>query len=286
MNLTNLSNRFCSLGLSRFDGRTFNQSRLFLIMLVVILVLFPLKGFSQCNVSGDIPFLADNNLPSEGCIMCTGPFFRTSDLGIVDAGVQNCEFYAADKGFFSPFGSWECELMIPNPDDQNACDAFADSVEFCVKDTSNVIFTFTPNGTDLPTLTVNKPMPNTFGFCPKSVSSFLGDNFKQEKSKPDSDVFLFDGAGGDQVTLRLETNPQEGNNGGEASLDISGSSLNEATTGAPPLELEVTLPGNGEYSITVEQPKNSAQRFRGSYILNVESAMGVGLIEPTNNVEK
>lgn len=75
--------------------------------------------------------------------------------------------------------------------------------------------------------------------------------------------------------------------GREASLGISGNSLSDETSGALPLEITATLPADGEYSVSVEQPKNPAgQRFGGNYILSVETSTGVDLIEPTKSVEK
>ena len=93
---------------------------------------------------------------------------------------------------------------------------------------------------------------------------------------------------GDEVKLTLEANTQEGNNGGEASLGINDNSLNDEMSGALPLEINATLPADGEYSVNVEQPKNPAgQRFRRSYILRIEASTGsIDLIEPANSVEK
>ncbi len=90
---------------------------------------------------------------------------------------------------------------------------------------------------------VDKPSPP----CVASVSSFLGNNFKQEKSRPDNDTFNFAGMSGDEINLRLESDTQAGNNGGSAGLNIRGSTLDESTSGTPPLELDVILPEDGEY---------------------------------------
>jgi hypothetical protein len=266
-------------GKSRIQRGIFSAN-LLTILFAVTIILFPVKansGVPPCNnVSGDIDFVGTNNGSEVFSFQCGGPWLRSGEQQIPFCAPGfppcTCTFYAANITLFSPYGLWTC----------NVGGGIA-TADFCVEkgDTKvNLVFD-SSGGSDF--LMVDKPPPP----CHSSVSSFLGDNSKQEKSKPDSDVFLFDGKGGDQVTLRLETNPQEGNNGGEASLDISGSSLNEATTGAPPLELEVTLPGDGEYSITVEQQKNSAERFRGSYILSVTPSTGsIDLIKPTNSVEK
>ncbi|MGB7293062.1 MAG: hypothetical protein WBD99_12890 [Thermodesulfobacteriota bacterium] len=262
-----------------------SQRRSLLIVVFLSLSLFPQwarGGFPCPDAKGDIPFILKENdsflLPM--CLKCNGPWGRTS--GFQDFDPIPCTFYAAERTLFPPFGKWTCSLFPTGPDG-GCLTPSMDEVDFCVQpappDADNSVQLFIDKNEKL---SVDQPAPP----CSSSVSSFLGDNPKQEKSKPDTDEFRFDGAGGDQVTLRLEANPQEGNNGGEASLGISGNSLNESTSGTPPLELEVTLPGDGKYSVAVEQPKNSALRFRGSYNLDVESATGVGLIEPTNNVEK
>ena len=270
---------------------TASQAILMDTVIVLLVISFPLKAHSiDCNVSGDIPFSVTNECKdcAQGCLICEGPwgrvspFIETHDLELN----KSCTFYAAADNIFSVWGRWTCIVIDPGP---NFCstvltDEFTE-IDFCLqKPTSGVtlkIKSDTPNLPDL--LEVDQPRPP----CASSVSSFLGDNSKQEKSRPDSDEFTFKGTDGDEVTLRLDTNPQEGNNGGEASLEISGNSLNESTTGTPPLELDTTLPGDGEYLITVEQPKNSAESFRGSYILSVTPSIGsIDLIEPTNSVEK
>ena len=255
-------------------------SRAILFVLILSLYSYQMNAFSQCNAKGDIPYLVTNQAQDRACLECGGPWLRDSGDVWIDSGEQNCEFYAADKTAFSPFGQWDCLLW-------SSCDASQPVVIartfFCLPpappDAEGSVQVLISEDNQVST---NQPAPP----CSGSVSSFLGDNPKQEKSKPDTDEFTFDGAGGDEVTLRLETYPQEGNNGGEASLGISGSSLNESTSGTPPLELNATLSGDGNYSVTVEQPRNSAERFRGSYNLDVESSTGVDLIEPTNNVEK
>jgi len=270
------------------DGKSRIRCGLFYAKLLTILfaltvILFPAtahSGVTCSNVKGDIEFVGTNfgNVPLD--FLCFGPWARSGGTVIPECDNDGavppcvCTFYAAAINVFSPYGRWTCTVGVPpRPDTVLA------SAEFCVeKGDTKVNLEFTGS------LIVDKPPPP----CRSSVSSFLGDNFKQEKSKRDSDEFLFDGAGGDQVTLMLETDPQEGHNGGVASLVIHGDTLNESTSGIPPIELEVTLPASAEYSITVEQPRRPKdQRFRGSYILSVTPSIGsIDLIEPTNNVEK
>jgi hypothetical protein len=260
------------------------------VFFILALALFPINAFSQCNVSGNIPFVVSNFINNPYCVVCDGPWGRASPLFRVPAGTNKCVFYAAEYGVFTPLGKWNCTLYLAG--EHGACDetesGLINKIFFCVQgappDANNSVGLGIEGGVENPELSTDEPGPP----CSSSVFSFLGDNPKQEKSRPDSDVFLFDGAGGDEVTLELETNPQGGNNGGEATLGISGNSLNESTSGMPPLELDVTLPEDGKYSISVEQPRRPKdQRFRGSYILRVTPSTGsIDLIEPANNVEK
>ncbi len=283
MNKGNFRSRFFHSVMSLPVVEGMHQRGLHRLLLILILSLFPLKAYSDCpNATGDIPFFVTNETQDETCMQCDGPWFRTSGELNVSSQEDNCEFYAANITSLSPYGVWNCITI-------SSCDAsepvIIDSINFCVEyappGANNSVGIVIKEGK---ILMADQPAPP----CDNAVLSFLGDNPKQEKSKPDADVFLFDGIGGDEVKLRLEANPQDGNNGGEASLGISGNSLDDETSGALPLEIMATLPADGEYSITVRQPKNPAgHRFRGSYILRIEASTGsIDLIEPTNNVEK
>lgn len=254
------------------------------LLFVLALALFPLEAYPDCNVTGDIPFTVSNKT-IKLCFQCDGPWLRESKVVELNAGQENCKFYAAKITSFSPFGEWDCTVFsIGSKGKCNTLDPVTET-SVCV-DYKGPSPQFTIDVLDR-SIHVDSNLNPPDPVCSSSVSAFLGDNPRQSKSKPDTDVFLFDGADGDEVNLRLEADPQGGHNGSEAILGISGNSLNESTSGTPPLELDVTLPGDGEYSIIVEQPRRPKdQRFRGGYILDVESAMGVGLIEPSINVEK
>ena len=275
---------YCS-ALARFNFTSIPRRRLIQGFIVLTLALIPLKAFPQCDVKGDIPFVVTNGSDIETCIQCGGPWFRASSLFFVEVGLKNCQFYAANKGFFDPWGSWTCNLFGVSG---KSCDTgvLISSVTFCEQSDDD------PIGVDL---TISNEGKGTFlsvsgksNRCNEvSKSSFLGDNFKQEKSRPDEDVFLFDGTSGDEIRLTLEPDPVGGNNGGEASLSIGGNALNESISGTPPLEINATIPATGKYSIIVEQPrKPGGERYRGSYMLNLESSNEVGPIEPTSSVEK
>ena len=253
-------------------------------LLIFFLTLYPLmESLSvECNASGDIPFVLLNPDDQEDlCIGCSGPWMRESPF--IKIPMNDCRFYAADINIFSPFGEWSCETFVTDPD--GACDSGnpAQSVNFCLEDFPGgpfVNLTVHPDAS----ITVNAPGPP----CSTGVSSFLGDNVKQEKSKRDVDEFNINGKEGDEVTLRLESDPRTGNNGGQATLMLTGNSLNEAVSGALPLEITSTLPATGDYSIVVAQPKGSnVERYRGDYMLTVDSSLGDSVsLRPTASVEK
>jgi hypothetical protein len=276
--------RNCRSLMSLVTRLTVSQTVLLHTVIAFMLISIPLRAYStDCNVSGDIPFtIQQDDSGIELCIQCSGPWARASKLVEIEPKDIPCTFYEADSTIFSPLGLWDCKLY---EHDDSGCvtQSMLFETKFCMTPISESIFVDLFITGNPPTLSANfEPPP-----CKStSLQSFLGDNPKQEKSKPDSDEFLFDGNAVDEVMLTLRANPKEGNNDGNATLRISGNSLNESTSGRPPLELEVTLPGDAEYSITVEQPKKSAERFRGSYVLGLESSMGIDLIEPTNSVEK
>jgi hypothetical protein len=291
MTTKSLGTRSLYSAVSTFHRSEMPRTRLLQIAFALVLSLIPLKASPQCNVHGDIPFRITNNFTNDDwCFQCQGPWLRITDPIVLFQEYDQCTFYAANITIFSPAGKWTCAVIQSEIPTVDCSIVDIDDETKIVHESSFCLDVNTPPGVGIDisidsdgSFSVSGATDN----CSSLVSSFLGDNPKQEKSKPDSDVFLFHGEAGDEVSLKLETDPQEGNNGGQASLAVSGNSLNEATTGTPPLELEVTLPGDGEYSITVEQPRRPRdQRLRGAYILHVDSATRVGLIEPTNNVEK
>jgi len=275
---------YYSSALSLLTSPSVSQTVLLHTVIALTLISIPLKAYSiDCNVSGDIPFtIQSDDSDIKLCIQCSGPWARASKLVEFEPKDIPCTFYAADASVFSALGLWDCKLFGATG---SGCvtQSMLSETKFCVTEIPGDIFVDLSISPSPPMISANFDSPP----CKStSLQSFLGDNFKQEKSRRDSDEFLFDGAGSDEVTLRLETKPQDGNNGGVATLGIHGNSLNESTSGVLPLELNVTLPGDGEYSITVEQPRNSTERFRGSYVLGLESTIGIDLIEPTNSVEK
>jgi hypothetical protein len=278
-------------------------------LLVVVLTLVSPKVQGQdnsCNATGDIPFtLFGSQCPyaRDFCIRCGGPWGRTTDIIHIptDANCSSgCQFYAADLTVFSPLGKWSCHVFSPPtaPTIPVRSPCAGDdliprtSTTFCQGDQPfgdyGVRLVVTVGGGDSGwglSATGNSVSPPP---CSSSVSSFLGDHPDPSGATPDLDTFLFQGAAGDQVTVRLEADPRAGHNGGIASLGgrevRSGLSL--VTVGTLPLELSATLPTTGQYAVEVEQP-DVPNRFRGSYILRIKpTTESIDSIEAATNVEK
>ena len=100
------------------------------------------------------------------------------------------------------------------------------------------------------------------------------------------DTFLLDVQQEDEITVTVEADGESGNNGGNVGLRIRGNSIDQEVEGVLPLEISVMLPMADTYLIEIKQPKKPKdKRFRGNYILSVESAVGIESIKPTNDVE-
>jgi hypothetical protein len=264
--------------------RGFMPMRVLQIVVVVMVCAFPLTAYPQCNATGDIPFTISNNATVKKCVDCVGPWFRDSTSILIDAGKQECTWYAANDILLSPFGQWNCEEYRTTADGQFCGDRADIFVDFCLEDipgNPGVHLEIRPDDS----LQVNFSPPP----CPSSVRSFLGDHPDQLGTTPDLDTFLFTGTGGDEVTVRLEADPRAGHNGGTVSLgvrDAGSVALSRATSGTPPLELTATLPATGPYAVEVGQPA-APQRFRGAYSVRIKPTTGsLDRIEPTANVEK
>ena len=119
-----------------------------------------------------------------------------------------------------------------------------------------------------------------------SVKAWLGDS-RDPSGTPDSDVFHFMGTAGDSVTVRLEADTQGGNNGGEATLRLMGPTARQVS-GELPKRITAELDATGRYEIAIEQAAQfEERRYRGGYILTVESSQGkIRTLIPANTVEK
>ena len=283
--------------ISRY-GNVFSsaQGKFLLIMSFMILMLFPLRGFSlDCNVGGDIPFSLRNKTGEDICLRVGGPFFRTSGAVRVPGSTVGCNrFYAADSAGLPPWGLWIFSV------DRNIGPCIrngSDFKKFCL---GKVGFTIGRSSVDIvvnkfngkedvivvsgDTVTVPEDQDNPN--CGWGALSYLGDQPRQRGR--DDDDFVFNGIAGEEITITLEADQQSGNNGGIASLGLRGGSLNEFVEGVLPQEITATLPSDGKYSAIVMQPDiPRSERYEGGYFVNVESATSnVGPLELGKNVER
>lgn len=83
------------------------------------------------------------------------------------------------------------------------------------------------------------------------------------------DEFIFTGACGEPITLRLEASPRADGVGKFATIHIPGKSV----TSALPVELTMVLPVDGPYQICVDAPSGDERAFRylGAFTLTLEA---------------
>ena len=110
------------------------------------------------------------------------------------------------------------------------------------------------------------------------IGGFLGD--RSFLGKRDIDGYVYEGAGGEEITIKLDRDPSSGSIGGNATLivkdEIAGAKVYEKRTGLVPLEIHVTLPKSGRYAIKVAQAGTRSQSsFRGYFILSVTSTADI-----------
>ena len=282
---------------------------------LLALSVFLTEARADCGQTGDIAFTVTllNPIPSrEGgrCFLVKGPWGRFGSVRIGDLTVgQPCTFYAADDYIWSAYGPWD--LVVPNvPGDCLPIVGVVGIRKYKYITVNrgtnrvNVTLEYQPSGFfTIATPTGGNQRAQSFGETATdatnileqsqtssptelSVNAWLGDS-KDPSGTPDSDMFHFAGEAGDSVTVRLETDPRGGNNGGQATLRFVGPPTKQVS-GELPKRVDVTLGSTGRYDIVVEQPgEQGEERYRGGYILTVESLQGnVRRLVPSNSVEK
>ena len=86
------------------------------------------------------------------------------------------------------------------------------------------------------------------------------------------------------MTVKLEADTQGGNNGGRATLRLTGGAINREKTGTLPLTIKADIPATGTYDVSVEQ--SGENPFRGEYDLSVGSERGlITAVVATDSVE-
>ena len=94
--------------------------------------------------------------------------------------------------------------------------------------------------------------------------------------------YTFDGSSGDEITIRLEADPDGWHRGEKATLILKdktrGVRLSETKKGSLPLSISTTLEADGKYAVYVfKKPRIRSWRhntFEGDYILTLEGACG------------
>ncbi|MDY6950242.1 MAG: Ig-like domain-containing protein [Thermodesulfobacteriota bacterium] len=112
----------------------------------------------------------------------------------------------------------------------------------------------------------------------RTICSILGDDSRQYAA--DGDTFEFQGAKGENVTVRLESSPPECGSGKRAVLILRslgrGFPLFKRLNDALPLEMTVTLPVTGDYHVKVMESSGRAviwgQKYEGDYCVTLEAS--------------
>ena len=298
-----------SIAMRRYGAHRFTH-----VLFFSFLAVCPSVARADCGATGDIPFtitllhpVPSGTVLSGACFIVKGPWSRTSpgglDLRELPVG-QPCTFYAADDTIFSPFGSWHIDInhicsSLPGAGGVIDPRNHITSKYFSVENKNRVDITVDPvfssgrrfditvsiGGRAVGTLDAEQSQASSSKEV--SVDAWLGDSKDAASGIPESDKFSFFGTAGDTVTIRLEADPQSGNNGGKATLRFGGPPARQVT-GALPKTFTVELTSTGRCEIAVEQPSGGGEEdYRGGYTLKVESAQGeIETLMPAVSVEK
>jgi hypothetical protein len=217
-------------------------------------------------------------------ISCEGPAFRFSGCTEIEAESKRTVFYTAEGGIISAVGDWKCVL-------KTSCfgGRQVDSVSFCGPGAGD-----TPNEVEL-TARSNFVVPmysNQASSCfgiPTVARSILGQNGEADESPAqDTDTYRFAGRAGEKATVSLDRDGSIGSLGAVATLRLraTGGPVLAERTGAVPLKLDATLPG--DVDIVVLRDGRTGHGLRGGYALAVTPASGDldgRALRPTGNVE-
>jgi hypothetical protein len=251
-------------------------------------------GVSPSAMAGVANFSVTNNSAQTWNLKCVGPYSRIKGT-VVAVGEEDKIWYSpADPIFFTgPYGKWTCGTADPEtcatnfdcedsgcfccengfggPGVKEGPNACLSVTEFCLlKDPDpDVSMAISADGT----ITTNGAMPP----CNDAVLATATLGFEVLSSSTDEDNYEFDGQAGDDVTIRVEVDPDVGRAGERATLSI-GKDSSEALTGgmmtdALPLEIQMTLPETGTYWVRLSNlGVDPESRFVGGYVLSVSSA--------------
>ena len=281
---------------------------------------------ADCGDTGDIPFTVTllHRIGNVGACMYVTQGFGgrvSSGLDVADLTPgQPCTFYAARKTIFPVTGFWDIEIYLGDlpcrkwipvmqypqrrsfqlKEDANRVDITLDRIRFI----GEYDITVSINGVIQKKIggegfgetasaggnTVEQPRASSP--IELAAEARLGDS-QDPSGRPDSDKWSFFGNAGDSITLRLEPDTTGGNNGGQATLRFVGPPTRQVTGALRPVFgqerwITVELGSTGRHEVAVEQAdRQGTERYRGGYILTVESAKGTihGLM-PGDSVEQ
>jgi hypothetical protein len=255
------------------------RASLYLVLLWILLC--PTGAVAQCpDETGDINFRVTRKaninelnfetfvkIPPNSVMQVVGPSLRRSErINLSGLPLDTpCNFYAAKDGLFSPYGSWYFYVWDPNGPTPSHPTAF-----LCIESrgTSDVEIGQSRFGYVLgvPRTNRHRCVYKNYGLL---WALAVPNGVNQPQGALDTDVFEFEGTAGDTVTVELETDDQSGNNGGEATLRLTGGTLNRVKTGNLPLTIKADIPATGTYDVSVEQSGHNP--FKGYYNVSVGS---------------
>lgn len=88
----------------------------------------------------------------------------------------------------------------------------------------------------------------------------------------DVDLFQFEGAAQEQVSVRLAADPAGTSSGSRAAVALFGNRLLRVDGGALPNAVAATLPASGSYHVTVAEEVLNSNKFTGAYCVTLTSS--------------
>ncbi|MGD9510091.1 MAG: hypothetical protein AB7X49_16230, partial [Geminicoccaceae bacterium] len=196
--------------------------------------------------------------------------WRTSAIVSI-SDLPRALFYVAQDNAISPFGVGDCYLTIGRgPQDAH----LQDKISFCL-DRRNIKVELQSSGDKL---SVDAPLYVSGSGCEADegiqANAFLGHDGEDATPGQDRDTFDFAGKRGERVRVKLERDGGIGSLGTGALLRVLDQGGGEIARrhGAPPLKLDLTLPG--PVRIVVQREGEIRDGFRGGYMLTVTPASG------------
>ena len=242
-----------------------------------------------------IPFRLDNETDRAVCVICNGPWLRTSAYQGAD-GEATTRFYSADVNFLSPFGSWTCmvaKLFLDGCDFAMTTPDVVAERQFCLPNPPTVpdVLLTLRSGDKLDANFAGGSCKNTLAAStlgdaagPSATSGLGGQLNRLLPNRGDRDSYQVWAAGGDELEILLTGDGEVGHQGDQLILLLADQQARFTVLerGAPPLEIVATLPADGLYRIVVAPDGETGQDgalgsgapgpFRGGYRLAVTTS--------------